>query len=86
MFLEYMIFRRSGTNLLMFTIVCTMYLKVRLHINVHSLLSLFNKQMKFDKKSCFFRNNATFHRNMILKNRGTNMFLIPIARKMNKNV
>ena len=51
MFLEVVIFKRSGTKLFMFKIVCIMYLKVQLCRNVHTLLSLFNKQMEFGKKS-----------------------------------
>ena len=62
MFLEFVIFKRSGTKLFMFTIVCTMYLKVWLCRNVHTLLCLFNKRMEFDKRSLFFINNVIFHR------------------------
>ena len=53
MLLEVVIFKRSGTKLFMFKIVCIMYLKIQLCRNLHTLLSWFNKQMEFDKKSCF---------------------------------
>ena len=82
MFLEVMIFKISGTKHFMFTIVCTMYLKDQLCRNVHTQLSFFNKQIEFGKKSCFFINNVIFHRNRDLKNRGTNMLLIPILSAM----
>ena len=53
MFLEVMIFKRSGAKHFMFTIVCIMYLKVQLCRNVHIELSCFNKQIEFDKSHVF---------------------------------
>ena len=47
-----------------------MYLKVQLCRNVHTLLSLFNQQMEFDKKPWFFMNNVIFHRKPDFKKLG----------------
>ena len=66
MFLEVVFFKRSGTKLFVFTIVCKIYLKVWLCRNVHDLISSFNKQIDFDKKSHVFSGVTLVHTSLAL--------------------